>query len=180
MLRELRELEIVFPPYSPTGWPGEGHRALADWAETLHWARDKLSLRALTIQLVMTDVLAGEEIPPGREEITSEQAEAILSAYWRIASPISILAQTVSGEGDTKLRSFYAQVAWPWDWNWGYEDKLFEYGWRWVRDYRSKMHEELREKTERLVLGQRDDEVYVSSREPPWKSIWKDRFSSLY
>lgn len=128
----------------------------------------------------MTDSLVGEIIPPGREEITSEQVEAILSAYWRIASPISILAQTGSGEGDTKLRSFYAQVAWPWDWNWGYEDKFYEYGWRWVRDYRRNRYQELREKTERLVLGKRDDELYVSSREPPWKSIWKDRFSSLY
>lgn len=180
MLRELRELEFVFPPYLHTGWPEEGHRALGDWAETLHLARDKLNLRGLTLQLVMTDSLDGEEPPPGREEVTSEQVEAILSAYRRIASPISILAQTRSSEGDTKLRGFYAQVAWPWSWNWGYEDKLFEYGWRWVRDYRRDRHQELREETERLVLGQRDDEVYISSREPPWNSIWNDRFSSTY
>ncbi|KAH8759341.1 hypothetical protein F5883DRAFT_681809, partial [Diaporthe sp. PMI_573] len=184
MLRELRELELVFPPYMHAGWPGEGHRVLADWAETLHWARDKMNLRGLTLQLVMTDSLDGEEPPPGREEITSEQVEGILSGYRRITSPISVLAQTDvnamvgSGEGAAKLRSFYAQVAWPWSWNWGHDDKVLEYGWRWVKDYRRDRCQELREQTERLVLGQRDNEVYVSNREPPWKSIWKDRFSS--
>ena len=122
-----------------------------------------------------------ERYPPGREHITSEQVEAILSAYRRIASPISILAQAGSGDkGATKLRGFYARVAWPWHWNWGYEEKLEEYGWRWVKDYSRDRLQELREETERLVLGHRDNEAYVSSREPPWNSIWEDRFALVY
>jgi hypothetical protein len=163
-----------------TSWPGEGHRALADWAEMLRWARHKLNFPGLTLRLVMSDSQGGVEVPPGREEITSDQVEAILSAYRGIASPISILAQARSSEDATKLRGFYADVAWQWNWNWRYEDKFMEYRWRWVKDYSRDRHQELREETERLVLGQRDNQTHVSSRGQPWTSVWEDRYASRF
>lgn len=186
MLRELRELEFVFPPYRHTGWPGEGHRVLTDWTETLHWARDRLNLGGLTLRLVMADSLDGEEPPPGREEITSEQVEEILSSYRRITSPLAVLAQTqvkhVDGDiaGDDVLRSFHAQVAWPWDWNWAQDDKVLENGWRWVKDYRRDRCRDLGEEAERLVIGQRYDGICSSGREPQCESIWEERFCSHY
>lgn len=84
MLRELRELEFVFPPYRHTGWPGEGHPALIDWSETLYWAIDRMNLSGLTLRLVMADMLDLGGPPPGRGEIVSEQVEEVLSAYRRI------------------------------------------------------------------------------------------------
>ncbi|KAI7787647.1 hypothetical protein LA080_015016 [Diaporthe eres] len=69
MLRELRELEFVFPPYRHTGWPGEGHPALIDWAETLYWARDRMNLIGVKLRLVMAVVLDLDGPPPGRGEI---------------------------------------------------------------------------------------------------------------
>ncbi|KAL1860262.1 hypothetical protein Daus18300_009316 [Diaporthe australafricana] len=182
MLREIRELEFVFPPYSHTGWPEEGHRALADWADTLAWARGKMNLGGLTLRLVMADSLNGEEPPPGREGITSEQVEDILSAYRRIASPLSVLARagandTGGCDGDAdELRSFHAQVAWPWEWNWGHDDKLIEYGCQWVREYRRDRYRELDQEAEKLIMGQRSNEYCVSNRASQRKSTWEDRF----
>lgn len=129
----------------------------------------------------MTDLLDGEEPPPGREEITHEQVQDILSAYHRISLTLSVLAQSDAntaagnGGGADELPDFHAQVAWPWDWNWGH---VHDYGWRWVRDYQKDRCRESREEAERLVLGQRYSESYVSGREPQWKSVWEDRFHS--
>lgn len=164
----------------PTDWPGEGHRAIADWADTLCWARDKLNLPVLTLRLVMSDAVGDFEIPRGRKEITSDQVEAILSAYRRIASPISILAQARSSEDVTKLRGFYADVAWPWQWNWGYEDKVMEFGTDWTNDYNRDRLQELRDDTESLVLGQRENETHAASREQPWISAWYDVYDPNY
>lgn len=128
MLRELRELEFVFPPYRHTGWPGEGHPALTDWVETLVWARYKMSLGALAVRLVMADSVASFGPPSDRRDLTSEQVEDILSAYRRIISPLAILAQPeakgVVGRGgdDGELLSFHAKVAWPLAWRWDSED----------------------------------------------------------
>lgn len=188
MLREIREFEFVFPPYRHTGWPGEGHRALTDWAETLLWARDKMNLGGLALRLIMADVLDMGPMPPGRGEITSEQVEDILSAYRRITSPLAVLSQSEAKDVDgggwdcMNLRSFYAEVAWPWEWNWGFEENYNEYGWDWVRDYRRDRRRELGEEAERLVMGQRYNEAYVSDPDPIWYtgSIWEARFRSYY
>ncbi|KAG8158494.1 hypothetical protein KVR01_011616 [Diaporthe batatas] len=176
MLRELRELEFVFPPYVPTGWPGEGHRAIADWAETLCWARDKLNLPVLTLSLVMSNAQDDRDSPLGRKEITSDQVEAILSAYRRIASPITVLAQTKPSKDITKLRGFYADVTWPWHSYWVDTNRYMQYGTGWVWDLCRKEHRELSEGIERLVLGKRDNETHTSSREKPWISVWHDLY----
>lgn len=188
MLRELRELEFVFPPYRHTGWPGKGHSALIDWAETLYWARDRMNLIGLKLRLVMADVLDLDGPPPGRGEIISEQVEEILSAYRRITSPLAVLSPTeakyVDGSGwsSMNLRSFSAEVAWPWEWNWGFQDHYDKYGWDWVRDYRRDRRREGGEEAERLVMGQRYNEAYVSDPDPIWYtgSIWAARFRSYY
>lgn len=186
MLRELRELDFVFPPYRNTGWPEEGHRALEDWAETLRWARNKMNLGGLTLRLVMADSLDGEQPPPGREEITNEQAEEILSAYRRIISPLAVLAQTDPNGmigcdgGAAELRDFHAQIAWPWIWNWGHDDKVLEHGWLWLWDYWKDRCRELREEAEGLVIGQRYSKAHLGGRDPPWVSIWERRFCSNY
>lgn len=188
MLRELREVEFVFPPYRHAGWPGEGHPALIDWAETLYWARDRMNLSGLTLRLVMADVLDLGGPPPRRREIISEQVEEILSAYRRITSPLAILSQTEakymdgSGWSSMNLRSFSAEVAWPWEWNWGFQDHYDKYGCDWVRDYRRDRRREGGEEAERLVMGQRYNEAYVSDPDPIWYtgSIWAARFPDYY
>lgn len=179
MLRELRELEFVFPPYRHTGWPGEGHPALTDWVETLVWARDKMNLGALAVRLVMADSVASLGSPPDRRDLTSEQVEDILSAYHRIISPLAILAQPEAkgvvgrGGGDGELLSFHAKVAWPLSWRWDSEDNLDENGVEWGANCRRDKLQELTEEAERLVMGQRYNEHYVSGRASQWKSMWE-------
>lgn len=140
-----------------------------------------MNLGGLNLRLVMTDSVRG--VPPGREEITNEQVDVILSAYRRLTSPLSVLAQTdadlaVGCDGGTaELHSFRAQVTWPGKWSEEYFEKVTgKKRWQRDKDYLMDRDQELREEAEGLVMGERYNEAYVSGRAPPCKSVWEDRF----
>ena len=57
----LRFLELVFPPYNYQCWPQDGHPALQDWAHTLNWAKNKISIPSLTLRLTMA---GAARLPP--------------------------------------------------------------------------------------------------------------------
>lgn len=183
MLREIRDLELVFPPYGHTGWPEEGHLALADWAEILCWARDKMNLRGLTLRLVMTDSPNGSAAPPGRANITAAQVEEILSAYRRIISPLAALAQykaiDENGGNENELRKFYARIALPWGWNFPAREMIEEHGWAWLENYLGEKRRLLWEEAEGLVMGSRYQEPCdegTGCEWNEWNSVWVEKF----
>lgn len=179
MPREIHDLELVFPPYSPMGWPEEGHPALADWAETVCWAREKMNLCGLTLRLVMADSPYGPAAP-GRGSITADQVEEILSTYRRIVSPVAVLAQSKAGDengGDgNQLRKFDVRIGWPWAWNFDYQAKVDEYGWDGLNEYVAEKCQVLKEEVERLVMGDRYREIHNEGTGDPWiqfNSVWE-------
>lgn len=186
MLREIRDLELVFPPYGHTGWPEEGHLALADWAETLRWVRDKMNLRGLMLRLVMTDSPNGSVAPPGRASITAAQVEEMLSAYPRIISPLAALAQykaiDENGGNGNELRKFYARIALPWIWNFPADEMIKEYGWPWFENYLGEKRRLLWEEAEGLVMGPGYQEPCDESTGRQWNecnewnSVWVEKF----
>lgn len=180
MLREIHFLEMVFPPYSHTGWPEEGHPALADWVETLRWAREKMNLRGLTLSLVMADMPNGSLAPPGRSSITTDQVEEILSAYRRIITPLAILAQSKDGNkngGDeNQLREFDARIALPWVWNFDDRAMIDEHGLQWLEDFVEEKRRLLREEAERIVMGDRYQGLHEWGRGNQRNSVWEGKF----
>lgn len=183
MPREIHDLELVFPPYSPTGWPEEGHPALADWAETLRWARENMNLCGLTLRLVMADCPNGYGAPPGRGSITADQVEEISSAYRRIISPVAVLAQSKAGDengGDgNQLRKFDARITWPWAWNFDYQAVVDEFGWDGLMDYVGEKCHVLKEEHERLVLGDRYRKTHNEGTRDQWiewDTVWERKF----
>ena len=183
MLREIHDLELVFPPYGYKGWPEERHPALADWSKALRWSRDKMNLRGLTLRLVMADSPNGFAAPPGRASITAAQVEEIRSAYRRIISHLAVLAQCKAtdekGGNDNKLRKFCSKIALPWVWNFDARAKAREYGWECVFDYLGEKRRLLSEEAERLVMGDLYQELYDGRREDQWTSLWEEKFRGL-
>lgn len=184
MLREIHDLELVFPPYSPMGWPSSGHPALADWAETLRWARERMNLCGLTLRIVMADSPNGWPAPPGRVSITADQVGEILSTYRRIISPVAVLAQSKAGDensGDgNQLRKFDARLSWPWGWNFDYQAKADEFGWDGLVDWVEERRQELKEEFERLVMGDRYREIHNEGTGHEWISVWERKFYCGY
>ncbi len=146
----LRFLELVFPPYNDQCWPQDGHPALQDWAYTLDWAKNKISVPSLTLRLTMAGVL---DIPPHspdeRRELTQAQGDQVLAGYNRILSTLACFR-----EGG--LAHFYANFAWPWKWASWSEDILEDTDTPGVvRDWLRSTEDVLNENAERFILGNR-------------------------
>lgn len=104
VLREIRSLELMFPPYHPGTWPQTGHEALLDWENVLRWASERLNLSALTIRVttVFDEIFFLYE----RLNMTAEQARSIFEGYYSIIVPLAPLAPA-------GLAMFYATLQWP-------------------------------------------------------------------
>lgn len=100
-LQYLRFLALAFPPYSHDNYPTAGHPSLRDWAETLHWARDKLNQPGLTVRLVMNLV---HDWFVHRQVLTRAQCRETVEGFMRIASPLASLDE---------LGHFYADLSRP-------------------------------------------------------------------
>lgn len=140
-LKELRFVELVFPPYSHEGWPNEA--ALNDWSHTMSLASKRLSLPGLTIRLIM-EGLDGWRVPDDRADMTEDQGNRIISSYERIVAPIAFL-------GSGGLAKFYSFFTWPWAYTRESEALSMENGWDWVMA-KSMV---LQERFGRLVMGDR-------------------------
>ncbi|KAK7699667.1 hypothetical protein SLS64_011440 [Diaporthe eres] len=160
-LRELRLVEIAFPPYSPKTWPGEV--ALEDWSDTLSWASKRLNLPGLTIRSIMAG-LGGWEAPESRLYMTKEQGDRIIAAYGRIVEPIACL-------GSDGLAKFYCSLTWPWAYTEESEVYTMDHGWEWV----AAKERILEEHYGRKVMGDRYDLLHSGSGKPT-DSSWVRKY----
>ncbi|KAJ4387731.1 hypothetical protein N0V93_008330 [Gnomoniopsis smithogilvyi] len=143
---------LVFPPYMPETWPKAGHCALKDWADTLDWARDRLNVSGLTIRLIMTDVNGYETWP--RDFVTKAEGQEIIAGYMSVISNLALLGP---------LDKFYAHLVSPWKW-----DKRS----RMDETLASEKEKELKERAERLIMGDRYESLPSGPAEPS-PSIWQ-------
>lgn len=150
-LKELRFVELVFPPYGHEGWPNEA--ALTDWSQTMSLASKRLNLPGLTIRLI-TAGLGGWDIPDDLAFMTEEQGNHILASYARIVAPIACL-------GSGGLAKFYSYFAWPWAYTRESQAMIIQYGYGW--DWVTAKSMVLGEHYGRLVMGDRYDSLQCSN-----------------
>jgi hypothetical protein len=148
-LPHLRFLELVFPPYRASTWPGTHHPAMQDWASTVSWLRGKLRLPGLTIRLVVAET---DNAPESYYyTITAEEGAAVIRAYMDLARPLRGLA-------DAGLARFHANLPYPHrEWAWREKEKL-------------------KRRIEEDVMGERYGRLYANGREEPVESDWCRRF----
>ena len=163
----LRFLELVFPPYNYQCWPQDGHPALQDWAHTLNWAKNKISIPGLTLRLTMAGAARlPPEAPDQRWELTQAQGDEVLAGYNRILRPLACL-----GEGG--LAHFHAALAWPWKWAAWDDHRVDDVGrsealWDCIRSYEDVLNED----AERFILGdryRRDSQKRKREEDRPWQ-----------
>jgi hypothetical protein len=150
-LAHLRFLELVFPPYPSTTWPGPDHPATQDWQATIAWLRDgpKLSLPALTLRMMVMDESNGTPDRPSSED-TPEEAAALLKAYTHLMRSLRGL-----GEQPPGLARFYAHFRYRW-WERPAPDPtvILDEPWHPGPWYDPWLHKRgLRERLERYVMG---------------------------
>ncbi|KAK4032843.1 hypothetical protein C8A01DRAFT_40693 [Parachaetomium inaequale] len=157
-LAYLHFLELVFPPYLPHSWPRAGQPAMQDWLATVDWLQDKINAPGLTIRLVGADVSC---FSPDvyKTTITIADAEAITRSYEELWGSLKPLA-------DNGLARFYAHFPCPWQFFGTSRNYLKR--WKWLKAQRQV----LKERAERLVMGDRYEELYANGREEPHESFW--------
>ncbi|KAK0664647.1 hypothetical protein QBC41DRAFT_376237 [Cercophora samala] len=163
----LRSLEVVFPPYNWEVWPGEDSPEQRDWLATVGWAKDKLNLPGLALRVVMADV-SEWGAPDDRVDMTAEQNRAILQAYDRIIAPLGLWGRRNSSS-DKVLARFCASLVEPSKHTYSIEDPS------WEEERSREVEDQLKEKAERLVMG---DELWEerSGLPEPLRGLWKYAF----
>ncbi|EAQ91883.1 predicted protein [Chaetomium globosum CBS 148.51] len=160
-LSHLRFLELVFPPYPPTTWPGPDHPAVRDWAAVVGWLRDRLNLPVLTLRVVVTDESNGT--PDRARGATPEEAATQLGAYTALLRPLQRLAEPPG------LARFYAHFQYPWE-TAPWDLALYQPPGPW---YDPCFHKrDLKERLERYVMGARYESLYADGRKEPGPSDW--------
>ncbi|KAK3295062.1 uncharacterized protein B0H64DRAFT_402507 [Chaetomium fimeti] len=163
-LAHLRFLELVFPPYLPSTWPGTDHPAMRDWWETVGWLRDKINGPALTLRLVVTE---HKYDAPGGDNpiITAAEGAIVHRAYMDLLQPLKQLA-----EGTDGLSRFYADLRYPWERTAeSLEARPEDDEPNWFREEKKA----LKKTAERYVMGDRYDSVYANDKEEPKHSLWQ-------
>lgn len=145
-LKELRFVELVFPPYSHGSWPNLA--ALKDWSHSMGLASKRLNLPGLTIRLMMVG-LDGWKVPEDRLNMTEEQGNRIIASYERIVTPIARL-------GLGGLANFHSSFCWPWTYTRESDDMRMEHGREWIGAKESVLEERYR----RLVMGDQYDPLH--------------------
>jgi hypothetical protein len=162
-LAHLRFLELVFPPYPSATWPGPDHPAARDWLATVGWLRDRLTLPALTLRVMVMDESNGT--PDRAGEATPEEAAALLSAYADLVRPLQKLAAEPAG-----LARFYAHFRYPRERSWADVPNEPPRPGPWYDPWLEKKY--LKERLERYVMGARYESLYEDGREEPAPSDW--------
>jgi hypothetical protein len=170
-LAHIRFLDFVFPPYPHNSWPHPEHPAMQDWRMTVEWLRDKINAPGLTIRLIMEEA-SRRDIPPNRKVMTKAQGMAIIKAYLDILGPLKHLTT-----GDNPLARFHAKLAYPWSWTEATYDRIKQPdGYEW---YKSEQ-QELNERGERYVMGDRYQSPYADNGEVPAPSPWEVAIRRYY
>lgn len=151
-LKELRFVELAFPPYSHEGWPNE--EVLSDWSLAMSLASKRLNLPGLTLRLVMAG-LGGWKVLGDRRNMTKEQGDCIIATYARIVTPIACL-------GSDGLGKFSCSLTWPWAETQESEAITLKDGWEWV----AAKEKVLEEHYGQLVMGDRYDSLHSGSGKP--------------
>jgi hypothetical protein len=154
----LRFVELVFPPYTGGSWPQAGHPVLKDWAETVAWVKDKINAPALTLRLLAKYHSDEDDLSQGCE-LTGVHAKETLDSYILILEPLASLG------GPGGLARFYADLTWPWRRTrpmrrWGYDEMEA------INKLMRAEERRLKERAERLVLGERYDRQCAKDDEP--------------
>ncbi|KAH6632779.1 hypothetical protein F5144DRAFT_575202 [Chaetomium tenue] len=158
-LAYLRFLEVVFPPYPPSGWPQAGHPAMDDWWATVDWLQDKVNLPGLTLRLV--GARANEVTPDAyTATITVSEGDTIMKAHMALLPPLTHL-------GQNGLARFYANFIYPWLCT--EELRVHDYKKDWMED----RNREIKEPAERYVMGDRYEGLYANNKKEPERSSWE-------
>lgn len=161
-LKELRFVELVFPPYSHGDWPRDA--AIDDWEHTMSLARQRLNLPGLTLRIIMAGLYGVYENPDNRLYMSQKRGERIIAGYTRIVAPVACL-------GSAGLARFYSSFAWPWAYTRESRAAWLKHGWEWVT-----AHEKvLEERYGRLVMGDRYDSAQSGGGEPT-DSSWVRKY----
>ncbi|KAL2152143.1 hypothetical protein VTH82DRAFT_5327 [Thermothelomyces myriococcoides] len=163
-LAHLRFLELVFPPYPPSGWPGGHHPAMRDWRITVDWLIPRVNPRQLTLQLAVSDPGA-YALVPYYEPITVQGAWELLGSYMNLVHPIVWL-------GDEGLARFYAHFPDPWQWVGELQEDS-------EIDALSRLMDtviDFNECAERWVLGSRYDSLRADETEEPYLGNWNEMY----
>jgi hypothetical protein len=157
----LRSLELIFPPYNHMCWPDDGHPALQDWMATVDWVKHRIRPSGLTLRLTMAGLLSrAPDGPDRRDELLTAQGEQVLAGYGRILKSLACLG------GEDGFKRFYADFGWPWKWT-----KLAYTTRREILGYLKSKEDELNERAERFVLGDRYEQLPARGKdveERPW------------
>jgi hypothetical protein len=159
----LRFIELTFSQFTPEERPSDGHPALLDWDDTIDWLKDKLSLRALTLRLVVTgnpDYFQGSQ---QSYEWTREQGKEILATYNRILLPLQLLGTAPDGG----LARFCAVLPWPLKWSRLARAQIDDKGLAWLH----AKDAELKKRAEKFVMGDRYESASLTAVEPG-RSVW--------
>ncbi|KAL2196813.1 hypothetical protein P885DRAFT_60823 [Corynascus similis CBS 632.67] len=167
----IRFLELVFSPFNHQNLLKDGHPALQDWKETVQWVKDKLNIPALTLRLVV----AGHPnpyvgTPSGGFEMTRAEGKEVLATYSRILYPLQLLSPD-TGKG---LARFYAKLPWPMKWSHWIHHRLGEEE-EAVQELIDSKEQELKERAELFVMGQRYERVSAAAAEPEMSVWWWGR-----
>ena len=151
-LRDLRFLELVFPPFR-TPWMLAHEPAYQHWQEAVAFVRDHLTLPALTLRVDFADKFPYDHPsnPPFRDTMTKELAMEIYMSYIRVMKPL---------QGLKGLSKLFVHVAWPWEWT--------ERGrWRRREERRGVEREvwDVERRLERMVMGSEYESERVGKRE---------------
>ncbi len=157
-------LELVFPPYSPEDWPVDGHPAIVDWRDTVHWLHGQIDApAALTIRVVFADIL--QNPAACRSRTTKDEGKQIVRGYMHVIRPLGPLLE------HDRLAALYVQAAFPWAWprDVGLR-QLLEPGDWWFEEL-ARQERRLKERLERIP----GCEAIVDSRNKlePGRSAWQ-------
>jgi hypothetical protein len=127
------------------------------WWDLVEWLQDKLSLRGLTLKIIVVGTRNGAPDPP---RITTEEGGVLMEAYMDLVRPLPRLVKL-------GLDRFYAHFPYPWEG--GPESDPYrghDGNWFWRRRMAVK------NRLERYVMGNRYESLYADGKEEPVASDW--------
>lgn len=180
-VKYLRLLDVVFPPIDHE--PQDFTSAVADWMETLEWAREKFDLSRLTIRCEILDYLLEEHVPEHRRQITTTSSKygEILRGFVAICRSFTILHQETqpgmeTAEPSPRLRGLFIHLVDPLFWR----AQSATSKWREGRGDKWRQHR-LEERFEQVVMGKDYNSLAAGKEKLKWAEWrWKLEITSVF